>query len=46
MNFLANSNKHKVKFLKGTSEQYEALQPDEYTFYFTTDDEKFYLGDI
>lgn len=43
---MAKDIKTKVRFLKGTSEQYQALIPDEYTFYFTTDDEKFYLGDI
>jgi len=43
---LAKDIKTRVRFLKGTSEQYAALTPDEYTFYFTTDNEKFYLGDV
>ena len=35
-----------VKFFKGTSEQYESIIPNMYTFYFITDTDKVYLGDI
>lgn len=33
-----------VKFFKGTSQQYNAITPNFYTFYFLTDVEKLYLG--
>ena len=35
-----------VKFFKGTLEQYESIIPNMYTFYFITDVDKVYLGDI
>jgi len=35
-----------VKFFKGTSEQYNSIIPNMYTFYFLTDVDKVYLGDI
>lgn len=35
-----------VKFFKGTSEQYNSITPNPYTFYFITDTNKVYLGDI
>ena len=33
-----------VQFLAGTSQQYKAISPDNYTFYYTTDDSSVYLG--
>ena len=36
---------NKVKFLRGTSAEYEAKIKDNDTFYYTTDDKKLYLGD-
>lgn len=38
--------KNLVKFFKGTSEQYDSITPDAYTFYFLTDVNKIYVGDI
>ena len=35
---------NKVNFLRGTSAEYEASTKDNDTFYYTTDDEKLYLG--
>ena len=35
---------NKVKFLRGTSAEYKASPKDKDTFYYTTDDEKLYLG--
>ena len=35
---------NKVKFLRGTATEYEASTKDSDTFYYTTDDEKLYLG--
>lgn len=35
-----------VKFFKGTAEQYASIIPNMYTFYFITDVDKVYLGDI
>lgn len=35
-----------VKFFKGTAEQYASIIPNMYTFYFITDTNKVYLGDI
>ena len=35
-----------VKFFKGTSEQYNSITPNPYTFYFITDEDKVYLGDV
>ena len=39
-------SKIKVQFLTGTSQQYDELSPsiNQYTFYFTTDDQRVYLG--
>ena len=37
---------YNVKFLKGTAAAYEALTKDANTFYYTTDDNNFYLGAI
>lgn len=37
---------YNVKFLKGTAAAYQALTPDANTFYYTTDDNQFYLGSI
>ena len=34
----------KVRFLAGTSDVYNSITPDPYSFYFTTDDHKVYLG--
>ena len=36
---------NKVNFLRGTSAEYEATTKDNDTFYYTTDDEKLYLGE-
>lgn len=33
-----------VKFLIGTSQRYKTITPDNYTFYYTTDDNGVYLG--
>ena len=35
---------NKVRFLRGTSAEYANAVKDEDTFYYTTDDEKFYVG--
>ena len=35
---------NKVNFLRGTSAEYESTTKDNDTFYYTTDDEKLYLG--
>ena len=37
---------YNVRFLKGTAAAYEALTKDANTFYYTTDDNNFYLGSI
>lgn len=39
-------SKIKVQFLTGTSQQYNEISPsiNQYTFYFTTDDQRVYLG--
>ena len=36
---------NKVKFLRGTSNEYTAAEKDSDTIYFTTDDGKLYIGD-
>lgn len=36
---------NKVKFLRGTSDEYTAAEKDSDTIYFTTDDGKLYIGD-
>ena len=36
---------NKVKFLRGTSDEYAAAEKDNDTIYFTTDDGKLYIGD-
>lgn len=36
---------NKVKFLRGTSNEYAAAEKDSDTIYFTTDDGKLYIGD-
>lgn len=36
---------NKVNFLRGTATEYEAATKDNDTFYYTTDDEKLYLGE-
>ena len=36
---------NKVNFLRGTSTEYETVTKDNDTFYYTTDDEKLYLGE-
>ena len=40
------SQKTKVKFLMGTAQAYQASDKDKYTFYYTVDDQNFYLGTI
>lgn len=35
---------NKVKFLRGTAAEYAGAVKDDDTFYYTTDDEKFYVG--
>ena len=35
-----------VKFFKGTSQQYNSITPNPYTFYFITDSDKIYLGQV
>lgn len=35
-----------VKFFKGTLQQYNSITPNDYTFYFLTDVDKIYLGDV
>ncbi len=40
------SKKYPVKFFKGTLQQYNSITPDDYTFYFITDTDKVYLGDV
>ncbi len=37
---------YEVKFLMGTKEQYEAITPNDYTFYFLTDTDQIFLGDV
>lgn len=36
---------NKVKFLRGSSNEYKSTVKDNDTFYYTTDDEKLYIGD-
>ena len=36
---------NKVKFLRGTSNEYAVAEKDSDTIYFTTDDGKLYIGD-
>ena len=36
---------NKVKFLRGTSNEYTVAEKDSDTIYFTTDDGKLYIGD-
>ena len=36
--------KHKVQFFRGTQEQYNAITPSQYTFYFLTDTKRCFLG--
>ena len=36
---------NKVKFLRGTSDEYAVAEKDSDTIYFTTDDGKLYIGD-
>ena len=36
---------NKIKFLRGTSNEYAAVEKDNDTIYFTTDDGKLYIGD-
>lgn len=43
---MAKKEKYLVKFFKGTLEQYSSITPDAYTFYFLTDVDKIYLGDV
>ena len=43
---MAKKDKYLVKFFKGTSQQYHSITPDAYTFYFLTDVDKIYLGDV
>ena len=43
---MANGKKQLVKFFKGTLQQYNSITPDDYTFYFVTDVNKIYLGDV
>lgn len=43
---MAKKDKYLVKFFKGTSQQYNSITPDAYTFYFVTDLSKIYLGDV
>ena len=40
------NKKYPVKFFKGTLQQYNSITPDDYTFYFLTDVDKIYLGDV
>lgn len=40
------SKKYPVKFFKGTLQQYNSITPSDYTFYFITDVDKIYLGDV
>lgn len=40
------NKKYPVKFFKGTLQQYNSITPDDYTFYFITDSDKVYLGDV
>lgn len=42
---MANSE-NPVKFFKGTSQQYNSILPDAFTFYFLTDTHKVFLGQI
>lgn len=35
-----------VKFFKGTAQQYNATTPNDFCFYFITDQNKIYLGDV
>lgn len=41
---MAKKAQYPVKFFKGTSQQYNSITPDIYTFYFLTDIDKIYLG--
>ena len=41
---MAKKPQYLVKFFKGTSQQYNSITPDIYTFYFLTDVDKIYLG--
>ena len=43
-----NNNQRLVKFQVGTSQQYRSISPspNQFTFYYTTDDQKVYLGSI
>ena len=36
---------NKVKFLRGTSDEYAVAEKDSDTIYFTTDDGRLYIGD-
>lgn len=36
---------NQIKFLRGTSVEYQSATKDNDTFYYTTDDNKLYLGD-
>lgn len=36
---------NKIKFLRGTSDEYTAAEKDSDAIYFTTDDGKLYIGD-
>lgn len=38
--------KFKVQFFKGTKAQYDSISPDRYTFYFISDTNQVFLGDI
>ncbi len=38
--------KYLVKFFKGTFQQYNSITPNDYTFYYLTDVDKIYLGDV
>ncbi len=40
------ASQYAVKFFKGTFQQYNSIIPNSYTFYFLTDVDKVYLGDI
>lgn len=40
------NKKYPVRFFKGTLQQYNSITPNDYTFYFITDVDKIYLGDV
>ena len=40
------NKKYPVRFFKGTLQQYNSITPNDYTFYFVTDVDKIYLGDV